>query len=66
MKLQIAPESELITPAPSQFLSPKQPPTGDNRQITERQTEGHATADRPIKVQLSEIQTSPCSQLSDD
>ena len=28
--------------APSQFPSPKQPPTGDNRQIGERQTEGHA------------------------
>ena len=28
--------------APSQFLSPKQPPTGDNRQIGEHQTEGEA------------------------
>ena len=26
---------------PSQFLSPKQPPTGNNRQTGERQTEGH-------------------------
>jgi hypothetical protein len=27
---------------PSQFLSPKQPPTGDNRQIGKHQTEDHA------------------------
>jgi hypothetical protein len=28
--------------APSKSFSPKQPPTGNNRQIGERQTEGHA------------------------
>src|SRR4030095_2216697 len=32
----------LIAPPPSQFLSPKQPPPGNNRQIGEHQTEGEA------------------------
>ena len=37
-------DSRHLSPAgaPSQFLSPKQPPTGDNRQIGEHQTKGQA------------------------
>ena len=31
-----------LAPAPLQFLPPKHPTTGNNRQIGERQTEGHA------------------------
>ena len=34
--------AESITPALSQFLSPKRPPTGDNRQIGEQQPKGQA------------------------
>ena len=44
MKLRIAPEPELITPAAalSQFFSPKQPPTSNDSSDGERQTEGYA------------------------
>ena len=44
MKLRIAPEPELITPAAalSQFFSPEQPPTTNDSSDGERQTEGYA------------------------